>query len=556
MRITVVSLQTDTSAFSAMEPKLSLMFWLLLLFHHHSPSMSLPNLKAGCRSGTAQECKEAKFVPGHTLLGEGINIVNMETTGSFLLDLQEVGEQCVLCNNPHNNDVLQKLPKALVDWRPETSCSRDIQSLVSRSTVSVAEESTSSVQNDWKVGLNLNIVVNVKTALGGSRSQTAKYAESKTVTDNYSFLSQKLECAFYSFRLGSDTSLTPHFQDALEELPESYDSTTMAEYRRLIESFGTHYITHVKVGGRTQEFVAVRQCEVSMSGLKMDEVKDCFAAEASVGISKVSVSSKVEQCKIKLEESGFQGNFHQTFSERVWKVIGGNATIDLLSPDGVTPEVFDKWIESLKAYPGLVSYSLDSIHNLVRMKGSKKENLRLAVSDYIKEKALAQKCSCGIGEVINQGDDCSCTCKASGYTGPDCCPTHRGAARLVLTIGSATNLVPDFWSKADGFVVFKFDKVYVRSKTIDNDNNPTWNERYDLGPVELNPVKPYTIEVWDEDVTYDDLNGRCEKPLSAGDTSETCYLSKGALTYSLSVTCADHLTGRFCQDYVPVPPSA
>ncbi|XP_056390208.1 perforin-1-like isoform X2 [Hyla sarda] len=535
-----------------MEPMLGLLFWLLLL-HHPRSSVSTPFLKTGCRLGSLEECKEAKFVPGHTLLGEGINIVTMETTGSFLLDLQEVVDNCTLCMNPHNNNVLQKLPKAMVDWRPETSCSRNIQSLESRSAVSVAEEATSEVQNDWKVGLNMNFVVKVKTALGGSHSQTAKFAESKSVTDNYSFLSHKVECSFYSSGLGSDASLTPHFEKALAELPDSYDSTTKAEYRRLIDNFGTHYITRVKLGGRTQEVTAVRTCEVSMKGLTMNEVKDCLAVEAEVGIFKISISSKVEYCKRRLKEAKYEGNFHQAFSERVWKVIGGNATFDLLSSERVTPEVFNKWMESLKTYPGLVSYSLDSIHNLVRINGPKKENLRLAISDYIQEKALPQKCSCQGGQVISQGDDCSCTCKASGYTGSNCCPTHQGAARLILTIKSANNLKGDVWSPADGYVIFRFGGAYIRSSTIMNNKNPTWNQRYDVGPVDLREGKRYTIEVWDKDVKYDDLLGKCEKPLTAGATSETCYLNKGTFTYSLSVTCAHHLGGRFCQDYIPVP---
>ncbi|XP_069838374.1 perforin-1-like isoform X2 [Dendropsophus ebraccatus] len=535
-----------------MGSKLHLMFWLLLLLHHR-PSMSSHPTNSGCRPGTKKECKEAKFVPGHTLLGEGINIVTMEATGSFLLDLQEVGKKCVICDNPHNMNMPQKLPKALVDWRPETSCSRNIQSLVSRSAVAVAEESTSSVQNDWKVGLNVNLVVKAKTALGGSQSKMVKFADSKSVNDNYSFLSQKLECSFYSFRLGSKASLTPHFQKSLEELPASYKKSSKAKYRRLIESFGTHYITHVKVGGWTQEVTAVRTCEVAMNGLKMDEVKDCLTVEAEVGIFKNSVSSKVDRCKNILNKMGYVGDFHQAFSERAWKVIGGNATFDLLSPVKATPEVFDKWMESLKTYPGLVSYSLDSIHNLVRTKGRKKRNLRLAVSEYIKAKALTQNCSCPGRQVISHGDDCSCTCKASGYSSPDCCPSYRGAARLILTAIHATNLVHDVGSVGDGYVVFRFGGAYRRSSTIMNNKNPTWNERFDLGIVQLNPSKTYTIEVWDKDVRYDDLEGRCVRLLTSGSTTQSCPLRRGIFIYSLSVTCADHLAGPFCQDYIPEP---
>ncbi|XP_069838439.1 perforin-1-like [Dendropsophus ebraccatus] len=535
-----------------MASKLCLLFWFLL-FHHQRPSMSSPILKYGCRPGTPQECKEAKFVPGHTLLGEGINIVTMEATGSFLLDLQDAGEKCTVCDNPHNNNVLQKLPKAMADWRPGSSCSRSIQS--SMSTVSVADEVTSVVQNDWTVGLDLNThAVDIRRAVGGSQSQVAQFANGKSVIDNYSFLSHKLECIYYSFRLGSNASLTPHFEKSLEELPDSYNAATKTEYRRLIDSFGTHYITHAKVGGRTQEVTAVRTCLVALDGLTIDDIMDCLAVEADIGFEKGD-NSKLERCKNKLTKPSLGGSFHRAFNERVWRVIGGNGTFDLLFSDKATADAFKKWMESLRSSPGLVSYSLDSIHNLVVMNNPKKENLRLAISDYIKEKAVLERCSCSGRRVISKGNDCSCTCTASKYTSSDCCPTSLGVAKLHVTINSASLPRADFWSQTDAYVIFKFDGASIRTKTILNTNDPTWNVQYDLGLVDLREGKSYTIEVWDEDHEYDDFMGKCEKVLRAGDTSDSCYVYSGSLRYSTSVTCADHLGGRYCQDYIPVPPS-
>ncbi|XP_069838437.1 perforin-1-like [Dendropsophus ebraccatus] len=541
-----------------MASKLCLFFWILLLYHE-KPSMSSPILKYGCRPGTAQECKEAKFVPGHTLLGEGINIVTMEATASFLLDLQEVGEKCTVCDNPHNNNVLQKLPKAMVDWRPGSSCSREIKGSVTHSTVSVAEEATSIVENNWKVGLNVDVlVVKTRRAVGGSHSRMATFANSKSVTDSYSFLSHNLDCSFYSFRLGSNASLTPSFHQALTDLPVSYNEISKNKYRRLVESYGTHYITQVKVGGRTQEVTAVKTCQLALNDLKMSEVKDCLGVEAEVGVSleKISASmdAKFEHCRTKISKTNLGGTFHQVFTERVWKVTGGNGTFDLLSTDKATADAFKKWMESLKYYPGLVSYSVESIHNLVRMKGPKKENLRLAISDYIKEKALLEKCSCPGHRVVR--NDCSCACTTSKYTDSDCCPTRRGAAKLHVTIKSGTNLHGDVWTQTDAYVIFKFDGVSVRTPTINNRDNPKWNKRYELGFVELWEVKKYTIEVWDEDDAYDDLLGRCQKTLYSGETLGTCYLKYGSLTYSLNVMCADHLQGRLCQEYTAVSPSA
>ncbi|XP_075705122.1 perforin-1-like [Rhinoderma darwinii] len=536
-----------------MESKLCLFFWLLLL-HHQGPSMSSPMPRYGCRTGTPKQCKDAKFVPGHTLLGEGIDIVTMKTTGFNPLDLQEVGENCTLCENIHNQNTWQKLPKAMTDWRPETSCSRNIQSVVSRSIVSVANEATSSVQNDWKVGLSVKFLgVSAKTATGGSHSEMAKFAESKSVTDNYNFLSHKLECARYSFRLVMNPPLKPDFEKSLKDLPDSYDKMTKAKYRQLIDYFGTHYITGVNVGGRTQEVTAVRTCQVTMNGLQMDEVKDCLSVEAEVGIFGTGINSKVELCKNKLKKSGFEGDFHQVFSDRKWEVIGGDAKFDLLAP-GKDTSVFNKWMESLNNHPGLVSYSLESLHNLVRIKGPKKENLRLAISDYINDRAITQKCSCPGGQVNSQGNDCSCSCPASKYTSSNCCPTRPGAAELTVTIQYATDLKGDVGSQADAYVKIRFDSSEKRTPMIKNKKNPTWNLDYNFGVVELSPIKKYTIEVWDKDVIHDDFLGKCEKVLISGKTPDTCHLKKGSLTYSISVTCADYLQGPHCQNYRELPP--
>lgn len=234
---------------------------------------------------------------------------------------------------------------------------------------------------------------------------------------------------------------------------------------------------------------------------------------------------------------------------------GGNSTFDLLSDEKTTTNVFEKWMESLKTHPGLVSYSLDSIHNLVRTSGPKKENLRRAISEYIKEMALSMNCACPGHHVSSRGKDCSCTCPASKYTNSYCCPTHPGVAKVHVTIKDATGLKGDFFSKTDAYVKVKFDTAEIRTPTIWNNNKPKWNELFDLGVVELGSTKKYTIEVWDEDKGADDLLGKCEKVLSSRSTTETCYLNRGSVTYSVGVTCVTHLQGMFCEQYVPVPPS-
>ncbi|XP_068103305.1 perforin-1-like [Hyperolius riggenbachi] len=541
---------------------MDLILHILLGFHilQHTLSTTPPTVTYGCEPGTGKACRNAKFVPGHTLLGEGVNIVTMKTTGSFLLDLQKIGKTCTLCRNPHSKNVLEKLPKALVDWRPETSCSRDIVSSSSDSTASLANEATSSVQNDWKVGLDVEVkTVKASTAIGGSHSDMAKFANSKKLTDKYNFLSHKLECTYYSFHLSSSAPLTPHFAKDLKNLPASYDAKTKSTYERLIAQYGTHYITHAKAGGRIEEITAVRACQVSLDGMTVDEVKDCLNVEATISASSVdksgNLSAEVRHCQEKAKNSSNGDSFHQKFNERIWEVKGGKATFDLLSAGKEKSAEFQNWMESLKTDPGLVSYSLDPIHNLVKFAGPQKENLRLAVSNYIKAMAIQENCSCSGHSIPSHGRTCSCICPPSKHTTSDCCPTKKGIAKLHVTFKEARGLWGDYISKTDAYVKFKFGSDDTRTQTIWNNDNPKWNAVYELDFVELAAYKKYTIEVWDEDNGYDDdLLGKCEKPLTSGDKLETCYLNHGSFTYSLRVICSTYLNGLFCEDYMPVPP--
>ncbi|OCT59072.1 hypothetical protein XELAEV_18001560mg [Xenopus laevis] len=521
-------------------------------------------LKYGCQLGKPEECVKASFVPGHTLLGSGLNIVTMRKTRAFLLDLQAYenrNKTCTLCKNTHHQNVLEKIPIAMIDWQPETSCSRSISGSISHSKVEMANEDTSRISNDWKLGLNVSIeIIKASVAIGGSHSTMAKFAEKKSVTDKYEFLSSQLHCSVYSFRLSSDPPLSPHFAKALRRLPASYNRNTKGTYRNFIVSYGTHYITGAQVGGRLKEVTAVRTCQVAMNSMKISEVKDCLELEAaaSVKIKAVDVGPSMshKQCREKANSMSQGKDFHTIFTERMFELNGGKATFNLFDGNaGKNSEEFSAWMESLKNIPDLVTFSLNPIHNLVRFSGPQKNNLKLAVSNYISEMALQMKCSCSGKAHLSRNGDCSCFCPATKYGNSDCCPTNKGLARLVLYVTKATGLWGDYITKSDAYVKFKFDGHEERSRTVWNNDYPIWNDNYEIGMVELTAVKKFTIEVWDEDYGYDDdLLGKCSEPLMSGLNKKTCRLNHGTLSYSLKVTCATHLQGNFCQDYNPVPP--
>ncbi|OCT59075.1 perforin-1 [Xenopus laevis] len=540
-----------------------LILFTLLIALPKSSSTNLEPLTYACQIGSPEQCKKASFVPGHTLLGQGIDIVTMKNTGASLLDMQIYqmsNKTCTMCNNPFNGKTLEKLPISMVDWRPQSSCSRNIVSSFMRSKVSLANKEASNIQNNWKLGLDIPIkTVNMHTALAGSHSRLAEFAESKTVTDKYSFLSHKLSCAFYRFRLSLDPPLTQDFTKSLQKLPHSYKKKNKEQYQKLIAKYGTHYIVQAEVGGKVSEVTALRTCQVAMEGMRLDEVKDCLSVEAKISagfpVSDPSISTELSRCKEIAKTAKRGTNFHSTFSERIWEVKGGKVTFDLLNTEeGKGSQVFEEWMASLKTDPDLLTYSIEPIHNLVRFDGPKKENLRIAVSEYIKENAFTKNCSCPGYSPPSRGPDCPCTCPTTKYMNSDCCPTNQGMAKLILKIQSAQDLRGDIFSKTDSYVKFKYDSREAQSPTVWNNNNPVWDIEFDLDFVKLGDSKKYSIEVWDRNnVTPDKFLGRCEIILMSGTSEKTCYLPHGSVTYTITANCVTHLQGLYCQDYSPVP---
>ncbi|XP_063791243.1 perforin-1-like [Pseudophryne corroboree] len=535
---------------------------ILLLCVPSTSTQSHPPLTYACRTAKKAECNKLHFVPGHNLLGEGLDIVTMKKTRAYLVNLQKYetpDETCTVCNNPYMNKSWQKVPLGVVDWKPLSYCERKISSGVSQTATSLAEESASNVEKNWEAGLELNHkLANAKLVLAGSQSQLAQFAQSKTSNDRYTFIKQQLSCLYYSFRLSHRPPLTNHFYQALKSLPATYDTKTKAQYNHLISNYGTHYIRQADVGGRAVDVTAVRTCRVTMDGMSMDELKDCLSLEASAAVTgKVEANVKTSACKDLSQKATEGQSFHQTFNDRSWQISGGKITFDQLSFDIKNTEsatAFDTWMDSLKTNPDTISYALEPIHNLVRFKGPQKENLRKAISDYIMGKALSGNCSCPAGSVPSAGAECTCVCHGGqGGQGmsTNCCPSKRGLAKLVVTIQKATDLWGDYGSKTDAYVKYSFGVQGGQTPTIWNNNNPTWNIRFELGVVQLSSASILKVEVWDEDNRYDDdLLGSCQKPIGSGEKPELCYLQHGSVMIKVSAQCMSHLTGPSCREYV------
>lgn len=208
--------------------------------------------------------------------------------------------------------------------------------------------------------------------------------------------------------------------------------------------------------------------------------------------------------------------------------------------------------------PDVVSYSLDSLHELLPTNTPARKNLRSAISHYILEKGLWRNCSepCQAGRKSDSRDACVCQCHNDPAVNQECCPTRKGMARVVITVDRAEGLWGDHTTATDGYVkVFQHAQVY-RSPVIYNNNNPRWAAVVDLGSQDLTATPKVKFQVWDEDSGWDDDNlGSCEFSLSAGVKEDVCPLNHGRLFIRWKVECAPSLGGALCRDYRASPMS-
>ncbi|XP_054861318.1 perforin-1-like isoform X1 [Amphiprion ocellaris] len=536
--------------------QLSIVFWAGLMLS------LLQRSHQSCIEGTPRQCADAEFAPGANLAGEGFDITKMERKGAFVLNMNQwkrKDKTCTLCSNPYLQGKKQKLPLSVVDWRAKQSCSAKVSTKLHKSSESLVTSSSSSVENNWQV--NLDVDVGEKSAsvmLAGSQSKVADYSMEKTKNDKFSFASHSMSCEYYSYRVSSTPKLHREFNRAVKQLPKIYSAQYKQRFYKLIDNFGTHYITKVKLGGSVESVTSIRQCQASLQGVSVEEVQMCLEAEASASI-KATMKAETKHCKKDSSKMDNSKSFSDLFNDRFTEIKGGHTTEpDLLFSANKNPSAYKEWLGSLPQNPDIVSYSLDSLHELLPTDTPVRKNLRSAISHYILEKGLLRNCSehCQAGIKSDSRDPCVCQCHNDPAVTPDCCPTRKGMARVTITVQRASGLWGDHTTATDGYVKVFFGGRDYRTPVIYNNNNPHWDMVVDLGTQDLSMANKVRFEVWDEDNKWDDdLLGECEQVLTAGVKEDLCVLQHGWLYFKREVKCAPSLGGNSCMDYKPTPMS-
>ncbi|KAK6301045.1 hypothetical protein J4Q44_G00291430 [Coregonus suidteri] len=299
-------------------------------------------------------------------------------------------------------------------------------------------------------------------------------------------------------------------------LLRSFSKTAKAQYRRLIDTYGTHYIRQVDLGGRLTMTTAIRTCQASRSGLSTKQVESCLSTgfKGSLGYS---VFPSGESCSKVLDNRDSKTSYSSSFLSHHTKVVGGSDWPGELSLNRNDSVGYHSWMRTLKNFPDVIYYSLMPLHLLIP-DTAVQEGLKEAVQDYLKENALTESTrepSCG--DRYSKLDS-------------NCCLKEVSKGRLVVTVVRAWGLLEDpEWiaGDTDAYAVVTYGS-YSHQTNVITSNDPVWNATFDMGPFDKD--LRLTVEVWDEDfMGYNDKLKYCTFNLEQGTHERLCNNSGGLL---------------------------
>ncbi|RVE68094.1 hypothetical protein OJAV_G00088440 [Oryzias javanicus] len=303
-----------------------------------------------CWIGTGPECEKAPFVPGHNLAGEGFDVVRLRRTGAYVINVKahlSDNHTCTLCPNRFQEGQVQRLPASVLDWRPFSRCSKQLSSALHHSVESLLRSSNSLVNNNWGLGLSLDSIGH--GVLGGSRSDLAKFARSQHSVDKATFALHEISCTYYSFRLADHPQLSAEFLKHLRRLPQALNSDqSKASYRRLIDTYGTHYIHQVHLGGKVRRITAFRTCLATLKGFSETEIKNCLNVELRVALGFLPANMSFSNNCDGLLKGNMSMGFYQGFMTHKIEVIGGERagrgtlTVEVHRGAGLKADTFTK----------------------------------------------------------------------------------------------------------------------------------------------------------------------------------------------------------------------
>ncbi|KAM6931014.1 LOW QUALITY PROTEIN: complement component C7 [Xenentodon cancila] len=360
------------------------------------------------------ECNIQKFIicvhtvppPNIELLGLGFDVVTGERRGS-VINTKSFGGQCrSIYSGDHNT--IYRLPLSVTQYNFLVKVQNDF-----------SDEMFRSMWHYTKDIVNREKVTGTTT---GYRNYDFHESHEKTQFHKLLVLKNDIEVAQFQTNSPNYLTISEEFWRALAKLPSVYDYSA---YRKIVERFGTHYVSEGTLGGSFKVVAKIdEETEAHMVSETLQQHEcvrtkrwflifpithvDCWNKNHQH--SSVSVNSRNDEvAKVDVEGGGVSH-------------ITALKTIQLDNPNK-NWEMYSNWAESVRSFPQIIKQKLRPLSELVRevqCAGAKRLYLRKAIEQYLAE---SDPCHCqpcrNNGMVVMAGNKCRCICKP-GTSGLAC----------------------------------------------------------------------------------------------------------------------------------------
>ncbi|XP_066514941.1 3-oxoacid CoA transferase 1a [Hoplias malabaricus] len=239
-------------------------------------------------------------------------------------------------------------------------------------------------------------------------------------------VSSDVEVAQFQNQPPEHLPLSEEFWRALSKLPVVYDYSA---YRRVLQRFGTHFLSEGTLGGQFRAQLHLSQDFAQKSQYALRDFKECVKETHTVLFFITWTTEKCREFRqeIKREED----NYKRDTGEKNIKVTvrgGHSAYVSAISSVDPSSAVenwrsFSQWAGSVKNLPVLISQKVRPLYELVKevpCAGVKRLYLRRALESYLSEENTCHCRPCqNNGLVLLRSRVCECVCK-HGTQGSAC----------------------------------------------------------------------------------------------------------------------------------------
>ncbi|KAM3874392.1 complement component C7-like [Diretmus argenteus] len=364
-------------------------------------------------------CDLDKTPPNSDFTGRGYDVLTGKLRAGVINTLSFGGQCRKVFSGDHK--IHYRLPHSILRYNFEVKVDN--------------EESDESYESSWSYMQHMQ-----SNALFGHDRRTFH----KELTDNKAhrllILKNRVELAQFQNSAPQYLTLTEGFWRSLSSLPVTYDYSA---YHRLLQTYGTHYLSEGILGGEYQALLEFDRQALDSTDTTDIEYQRCWRKVKRRFLRK-KVKTVCEKLTKTLTSSHGHNINHMPFKTSVIggdpAFISGLSVLDLENPEA-NGEIYDRWASSVKDFPNVINQKLRPLYELVKevqCAGLRKLHLKRATDEYLAEQ---HPCHCrpchNNGQPLLTGTECRCVCRP-GTSGQAC---EKGTV-----IGEQPGVIHGSWS--------------------------------------------------------------------------------------------------------------